>query len=54
MFLLGYFYWCGVVINAMAVLCVLAGVICSIRGFIIDTKMKQKYAVKEIEDEKIS
>lgn len=52
MFLLEYFYWCGVVANLIAIFCVLAGVICSIRNWKIETKMKQKYAVKEIEEDK--
>ena len=48
----GYFYWCGVVMNAVAVFWLIFGVVATARNYIYESKIRKKYAVKNLTENK--
>lgn len=48
MFMQGYFYWSGVVINAIVVFWVIVGCCMTVKQWHEERKIKKKYAKREV------
>lgn len=46
----GYFYWCGVIINFLIALCIVFGIVIAVKCQINELKVKKKYAVKQLKE----
>jgi len=48
MFLQGYFYWCGVIVNVMVVFWMIFGAFVVAKHWAAEKRIREKYAKKDI------